>query len=197
METILLRRYPSRKLYNKSASKYIKLPEVAELIRQGHNIHVEDTETGEDVTRQLLLQLIIDQEANSDEAILSADVLTELIRAHQSSAREFMTGFFDDSFRLMREQQRRLTDSMSATFLPWAGLAPSQVANFQHDFRNRMAQFWGMGGWTGDDTEAVPETKDKSDDEASSENKSATKKDIEELRALQERLSKLEKKLGG
>ena len=45
-QTIELRRYPSRKLYNKNSSSYVRLPEVAEMVRRGANIRVEDTETG-------------------------------------------------------------------------------------------------------------------------------------------------------
>ena len=70
-ETIELRRYPSRKLYNKNSSSYVRLPEVAEMVRKGANVRVEDTETGEDVTRAVLLQIIMEQEGHATGAMLS------------------------------------------------------------------------------------------------------------------------------
>jgi hypothetical protein len=53
-ENVELRRYPSRKLYNKNASSYVRLPEVAEMVRKGANIRVEDTEVGSDFGNSLL-----------------------------------------------------------------------------------------------------------------------------------------------
>ena len=78
-EVIELRRYPSRKLYNKNSSSYVRLPEVAEMVRKGANIRVEDTETGEDVTRQVLAQIILEGERQG-KSLLSADLFHDVIR---------------------------------------------------------------------------------------------------------------------
>ena len=94
-ETIELRRYPSRKLYNKNSSSYVRLPEVAEMVRKGANVRVEDTETGEDVTRAVLLQIIMEQEGHATGAMLSADLMMDMIRLHQAKASEMMTGLFE------------------------------------------------------------------------------------------------------
>ncbi|MEM6627070.1 MAG: polyhydroxyalkanoate synthesis regulator DNA-binding domain-containing protein [Pseudomonadota bacterium] len=187
METIELRRYPSRKLYNKTASRYVKLPDVAQLIRDGYNIHVEDTETGEDVTRQLLLQLIMEQEADTDQAILSSDVLTEMIRAHQSKAAELMTDLFDQSFGFLRAQQERLASSMSATLAsPWTSFDPKQFEGLQSDFQERVARFWGIDlQSTSRATEAAAEPAPRDDvDEGA-----------RELKALRDRLERLEQRM--
>ena len=112
-ETIELRRYPSRKLYNKNSSSYVRLPEVAEMVRKGANIRVEDTETGEDVTRQVLLQIIMDQEGQTTGAMLSADLMMDMIRLHQSKASEMMTGLFEQSVAFIRSQQEQLASQMT------------------------------------------------------------------------------------
>jgi polyhydroxyalkanoate synthesis repressor PhaR len=91
-ETVELRRYPSRKLYNKNTSSYIRLPEVAEMVRKGANIRVEDTETGEDVTRAVLLQIIMEQENQQAGTMLSADLMMDMQREYQKRLASFWSG---------------------------------------------------------------------------------------------------------
>ena len=121
-ETVELRRYPSRKLYNKNASSYVRLPEVAEMVRKGANIRVEDTETGEDVTRQVLLQIIMEQEGKAAGAMLSADLMMDMIRLHQSKASEMMTGLFEQSVAFIRTQQEQLASQMTGAM---SGASPA------------------------------------------------------------------------
>jgi polyhydroxyalkanoate synthesis repressor PhaR len=188
-ETIELRRYPSRKLYNKSASSYVRLPEVAEMIRKGASIRVEDTETGEDVTRQVLLQIIMEQEGHSDQAILSANLMTDMIRMNQTKASEMMTGLFEQSVAFMRAQQEQLASQMSSSLsgTPWSMFDPAQMQAMQAEYQKRLAGLWagampgmpGMGAPAG----AAPARKPEAGDAA-------------ELKALRQRLEELEKKLG-
>ncbi len=179
-DIIELRRYPSRKLYNKSASSYVRLPEVAEMIRRGAAVRVEDTETGEDVTRQVLLQIIMEQENQGDGAMLSANVLTDMIRAHQSRASEVMTSLFEQSVGFMRSQQEQLANQVSSSLTqPWAMFDPAQVQEMQREFQSRLAGFWGG---------AIPAVR-KAEATAEPAN------DAAELKALREKLETLEKKL--
>lgn len=180
-ETIELRRYPSRKLYNKSASSYVRLPEVADMIRKGANIRVEDTETGEDVTRQVLLQIIMEQEGHSDQAILSANLLTDMIRVNQTKASEMMTGLFEQSVAFMRAQQEQLASSMSQA--PWGGVFdPAQMQAMQAEYQKRLTDLWtgALPGMPG----AAPRKAD-----------AAATAEAAELKAMRERLEELEKKL--
>ena len=121
-ETIELRRYPSRKLYNKNSSSYVRLPEVAEMVRRGANIRVEDTESGEDVTRAVLLQIIMEQEGQAAGSMLSADLMMDMIRLHQSKASEMMTGLFEQSVAFIRSQQEQLASQMSTSMRARRGM---------------------------------------------------------------------------
>ncbi len=125
-ETIELRRYPSRKLYNKNSSSYVRLPEVAEMVRKGANVRVEDTETGEDVTRAVLLQIIMEQEGHATGAMLSADLMMDMIRLHQSKASEMMTGLFEQSVAFIRAQQEQIASQMTGAMSGMSGaMAPA------------------------------------------------------------------------
>ena len=187
-ENVELRRYPSRKLYNKNASSYVRLPEVAEMVRKGANIRVEDTETGEDVTRQVLLQIIMEQEGQASGAVLSADLMMDMIRKHQSKTSELMTGLFEQSVAFIRAQQEQrasqMTGAMSGTMPQWTVFDPAAMQAMQGDFQKRLAGFWtgAMPGMPGMATQAPR----KAEASAASE--------ADELKALRARLEELEKR---
>lgn len=191
-ETIELRRYPSRKLYNKNSSSYVRLPEVAEMVRKGANIRVEDTETGEDVTRQVLLQIIMDQEGQTTGAMLSADLMMDMIRLHQSKASEMMTGLFEQSVAFIRSQQEQLASQMTgmtgmtgAMSQPWNVFDPAAMQEMQREYQKRLAGFWG-GAMPGMTPAAAPKKPDAAEPAA----------EAAELKALRARLEELEKKVG-
>lgn len=191
-ETIELRRYPSRKLYNKNASSYVRLPEVAEMVRNGANIRVEDTETGEDVTRQVLLQIIMDQEGKTAGAMLSADLMMDMIRLHQSKASEMMTGLFEQSVAFVRSQQEQLASQMTgvmsgAMTQPWNVFDPAAMQEMQREYQKRLASFWG-GAMPGMPAASAPAPAPKQAETPAN--------DAEELKALRARLEELEKRAG-
>ena len=195
-EIIELRRYPSRKLYNKTASSYVRLPEVAEMIRRGANIRVEDTETGEDVTRAVLLQIIMEQETQADRAVLSADLMMDMIRINQSKASEMMTGLFEQSVAFMRTQQEQIASQMSSAVAgmgagmggqPWGVFDPAQMTELQRKYQAQLANLWpgmpaAMGAMPGMPAAAKPQSPAPANDAA-------------EIKALRERLEELEKRL--
>ncbi len=188
-ETIELRRYPSRKLYNKNASSYVRLPEVAEMVRKGANIRVEDTETGEDVTRQVLLQIIMDQEGQQTGAMLSADLMMDMIRLHQSKASEMMTGLFEQSVAFVRTQQEQLASQMTGVMSgalpqPWNVFDPAAMQEMQREYQKRLASFWS-GAMPGMTPAAAPAPKKA---------EPAPANDADELKALRARLEELEKR---
>jgi polyhydroxyalkanoate synthesis repressor PhaR len=189
-DTVELRRYPSRKLYNKNSSSYVRLPEVAEMVRRGATIRVEDTETGEDVTRQVLLQIIMEQENQSAGSMLSADLMMDMIRLHQSKASEMMTGLFEQSVAFIRSQQEQFANQVSAGMSaglaqPWNVFDPNAMQEMQREYQKRLASFWG-GAMPGiaPGMAAAPKRAEAETAEAA------------ELKALRARLEELEKKVG-
>ena len=80
MPTVLIKRYPNRKLYNTDAKRYITLDSIADLIRDGYDVEVRDHETSEDLTGVTLSQIIFERE-KKDSGYLPNTLLTNLIRA--------------------------------------------------------------------------------------------------------------------
>lgn len=80
MATVLIKRYPNRKLYNTDAKRYITLDSIADLVREGYDVEVRDHESGEDLTGVTLSQIIFERE-KKDSSYLPSTLLTNLIRA--------------------------------------------------------------------------------------------------------------------
>lgn len=83
MATIEVKKYPNRRLYDTSRSTYVNLEELAELLRAGHDVRVRDAKTGDDLTKDILLQVVLEVLRGVD--LLPAGMLRRIIRASGTS----------------------------------------------------------------------------------------------------------------
>jgi polyhydroxyalkanoate synthesis repressor PhaR len=109
--TILISRYSSRRLYNTQTSSYITLDDITDLLCQGYDIQVLDKKTGDDLTRQILLQIITEHEARGDN-VLPLNVLTDIVRSYGDKAQSFIPGFLAESFSAIKARQAELFKSL-------------------------------------------------------------------------------------
>ena len=110
-ETILISRYSSRRLYNTHTSAYVTLDEVAQLISDGYDIQVVDKKTGDDLTRQILLQIITEHEAKGDN-VLPLNVLTDIVRSYGDKAQSFIPDFLTESFSAIKQRQAEMLGTL-------------------------------------------------------------------------------------
>ena len=82
---LLIKRYASRRLYNTETSDYVTLEDIATFIREGREVQIVDLKTGDDLTRQYLLQIIAEHESRG-ESVLPLGVLTDLVRSYTTQA---------------------------------------------------------------------------------------------------------------
>jgi len=87
---LLIKRYASRRLYNTETSDYVTLEDIATFIRDGREVQIVDLKSGDDLTRQYLLQIIAEHESRG-ESVLGVDILTDLVRSYTSHL-QAMTG---------------------------------------------------------------------------------------------------------
>jgi polyhydroxyalkanoate synthesis repressor PhaR len=85
----LIKRYDNRKLYDTEASTYVSLSDVADLVREGETVRIEDNATGRDLTAQTLTQIIL-EEGREGEHLIPSDLLHDLLR---QSSRALDSGF--------------------------------------------------------------------------------------------------------
>jgi polyhydroxyalkanoate synthesis repressor PhaR len=109
---LLIKRYASRRLYNTETSDYVTLDDIAAFIREGREVQIVDLKTGDDLTRQYLLQIIAEHESRG-ESVLPVDVLTDLVRSYTSHAASIVPQFLAASFEMLREGQSKMMDNMT------------------------------------------------------------------------------------
>lgn len=111
----IIKKYPNRRLYDTSESKYVTLSDVKELVLSGISFCVIDKKSGDDITRSILLQIIIEQEEEG-EPMFSADVLEQMIGFYGNSAQTMAGDFIQNSLKLFQQQQEKfqsqITDAM-------------------------------------------------------------------------------------
>ena len=106
-EVRIIKKYPNRRLYDTGDSRYIKLTAVKEMIEQEIPIKVVDSVTDEDITRSILLQIILEQESNN-EPLFSTENLENFIRYNGESSREGFMMFMDKNLGFFRDQQEQM-----------------------------------------------------------------------------------------
>src|SRR5690606_38236829 len=141
------------------------------------------------VTRAVLLQIIMEQEGQAAGSMLSADLMMDMIRLHQSKASEMMTGLFEQSVAFIRSQQEQLANQVSAGMSaglapPWTVFDPGAMQELQREYQKRLASFWGGAMPIPGTVAAAPKKTEAESPEAA------------ELKALRARLEELEKKVG-
>lgn len=111
-KTLLIKRYASRRLYNTETSDYVTLDDIAEFIRNGREVQIIDLKSGDNLTRQYLLQIIAEHESRG-ENMLPINVLTDLVRGYASQASSMVPDFLAASFDMLREGQTKMMGDMS------------------------------------------------------------------------------------
>lgn len=102
----IIKKYPNRRLYDTVESKYVTLNDVRKLVLDGISFCVIDKKSGEDITRNILLQIIIEREEEGD-PLFSTDVLEQLIGFYGNSAQSVAGDFIGQSLQVFRDQQQR------------------------------------------------------------------------------------------
>lgn len=119
----VIKKYPNRRLYDTDTSSYITLAEVKQLVMDSEPFVVRDVKTGEDLTRSILLQIILEEEANGS-PMFTAPVLASVIRFYGHAMQGFMGGYLEKSIQSLMdiqtkfgEQSNGLTPEMWTQFL--------------------------------------------------------------------------------
>jgi polyhydroxyalkanoate synthesis repressor PhaR len=109
---LLIKRYASRRLYNTETSDYVTLEDIAEFIRDGREVQIIDLKSGDDLTRQYLLQIIAEHESRG-ESVLPINVLNDLVRSYTTQATSVVPEFLAASFEMLRDGQSKMLENMT------------------------------------------------------------------------------------
>ncbi|WP_146345035.1 polyhydroxyalkanoate synthesis repressor PhaR [Falsiphaeobacter marinintestinus] len=176
---LLIKRYASRRLYNTETSDYVTLEDIAGFIREGREVQIVDLKTGDDLTRQYLLQIIAEHESRG-ENVLPVNVLNDLVRSYMVPGGGMMPQFLQSSFDMLRENQSKMMENMSS-INPIAKIPGFDAMKAQQEAFLRAMTGGISGSWSG------PEPKDDDSTEGGEDLDDIKK----QLADLQNKLSKL------
>jgi len=149
---LLIKRYASRRLYNTETSDYVTLEDIAGFIRAGREVTIIDLKSGDDLTRQYLLQIIAEHESKG-ESVLPINVLTDLVRSYTTEVHSVVPQFLAASFEMLREGQSKMMGNMGVLPNPMAAMPGFEAMKRQQE--TFMKTF--MTGWPGVGKAAEPE----------------------------------------
>ena len=122
----VIKKYPNRRLYDTTTSSYITLAEVKNLVMASEPVVVRDAKTGEDITRSILLQIILEEEAGGAPMFTEA-VLANIIRFNGHAKQGFMGSYLEKNVQMFTDMQTRLKEqSQSVTPEMWSQFMGAQ-----------------------------------------------------------------------
>ncbi len=165
-DVVIIKKYANRRLYDTESSAYITLERLAQMVRQKRDFKVVDAKTGEDITRSVLTQIIMDEEARGSE-MLPVNFLRQLIGMYGDQMQAVVPQYLEASLEQLQRNQSQLREAMAGALAanPFAELA-----------RRNMEMF--TAGTAGPGKKAESSTEAKS-----------------EIDALKEQLADIQKKL--
>ena len=132
-EPRLIKKYPNRRLYDTKTSSYITLSDVKELVVQQKEFQVVDAKSNEDITRTILLQIIIDEES-AGAPMFTSDLLTQMIRFYGNAMQGMMGKYLENNIKAFTDMQAKLQDQTRSLYgenSPLSNDLWAQFLNFQ------------------------------------------------------------------
>lgn len=133
-DTVVIKKYANRRLYNTATSSYVTLDDLAEMVKQGVDFAVYDAKTGDDITRSVLTQIIFDEESKGQN-LLPIRFLRQLIRFYGDSMQAFVPSYLEYSIELLSREQEKFRQQMVDSF----GAEPFR--SMEEQARRNMAMF--------------------------------------------------------
>jgi polyhydroxyalkanoate synthesis repressor PhaR len=107
-DVTIIKKYANRRLYHTEISQYITLDDVGDMVRKGEDLKVVDARTGQDLTRTILTQIIVEQEAKG-ESLLPIKFLREVIRMYSNNMRPMIPHYLDQTIDTLLNNQEELS----------------------------------------------------------------------------------------
>ncbi len=111
-EPVVIKKYANRRLYNTETSSYVTLEDLCDMVKEGTDFLVCDAKSGEDLTRQVLTQIIFEQESRGHN-LLPISFLRNLIGFYDDKIKEFVPHYLDSSMQTFLKNQEKMRDMMA------------------------------------------------------------------------------------
>lgn len=125
-EPIVIKKYANRRLYNTDTSSYVTLDDLCEMVKEGADFIVYDAKSGEDLTRQILTQIIFEQEGKG-ESLLPINFLRSLIGFYDNSLKDFVPHYLESTMQTFMKNQEKMREVMGGGTLGGFGQISHQL----------------------------------------------------------------------
>jgi polyhydroxyalkanoate synthesis repressor PhaR len=141
-QPITIKKYANRRLYNTGTSTYVTLEDLAGMVKRGEDFLVNDAKTGEDITRQVLAQIIFEQENKEGQSLMPIAFLRQLIRFYGDSMQMLVPRYLEVSIDSLTREQEKFRQQMAQAFggSPFGALE-DQVRRNMEMFERAFAMF--------------------------------------------------------
>jgi len=202
---IIIKKYANRRLYNTQTSSYVTLEHLCDMVKEGVEFEVRDARTGEDITRQVLAQIIFEEENKGGQHMLPIQFLRQLIRFYGDSLQAFVPSYLELSMESFTKNQQEMREKFAEAFGNKFGFKDFEKMSRQNIemFERAMRMFSpfgaSMGGW--DKPMANPfaaftaPTSDANGNAASSSSSSQGSQRDQEIRELKEQLAAMRQQI--
>src|SRR3954447_11012161 len=126
---VTIKKYANRRLYDTESSTYITLDRLAQMVREGREFEVVDAKSGDDITRQVLTQIIVDEEARGGATMLPINFLKQLIGLYGNSVQNFGPRYLEAAMDAFQRNQSAVRDALGGNVL--ADIAKRNMAMFE------------------------------------------------------------------
>lgn len=185
-DIIIIKKYPNRRLYNTSTSAYIVLDDLVELVKSGKPFEIRDTKSGEDITREILNQIIFERETGKSNFHFPLEVQKQLIGMYDDTYGKMMPSYLKESLDVFTAERERMKSTMENVV---ERNTKAMMEFSQNIARQNMEVFkrsWEMFGATPSKSKTTAEKKDKQVDE---------REDNSELDEIQKQINELQERL--
>jgi polyhydroxyalkanoate synthesis repressor PhaR len=124
--SITIKKYANRRLYNTATSTYVTLEDLAQMVKAGTEFNVYDAKTSEDLTRSVLTQIIVEEEGKSGASLLPVNFLRQIIGYYGKNMQWLVPHYLDHSMNSLTENQGKFRDYMQSAM---QGTIPTPMQN--------------------------------------------------------------------
>ncbi len=133
---VVIKKYANRRLYDTGRSSYVTLDDLCEMIKEGYEFVVYDAKSGDDLTRQVLTQIIVEQEGKGEQNLLPVNFLRQLIAFYGDNVSPLVPNYLEQTFSAFTKNQDQFRDQMGKSF---GTMMPMQA--FEELAKQNMAIF--------------------------------------------------------
>jgi len=151
-QSITIKKYANRRLYNTSTSSYVTLADLAKMVKEGVEFNVYDAKTSEDLTRAVLTQIIVEEEGKAGQNLLPISFLRQLIGFYGDNMQWMVPKYLEQSMQALSNNQEKIRSYFQTTFggmFPFGStleeMSKQNMAMFERTLR-MFAPFSGMAG---------------------------------------------------